>query len=487
MLNRRNFLVLSGLTAGGAVVTPALLRTSTVAGQADPPHHSQHPGGGSGGAVASVAVAPFSVRMPLLPTLRPVRSTRTTDIYEIAIQPANMNILPGLNTPGLTYGGGFVGPTIRTRTGRQVAVTYRNLLDMPANVHLHGGHVPASSDGHPMDLIQPGQARLYEYPNTQQGATLWYHDHAHHMEAEHVYRGLHGFYVIEDEDERHLRLPDGNHDVPIMIRDAQFDDTGALVYGNPALRTTILVNGRPQPYFPVDARKYRFRLLNASNEGTFRLNLGNAGMTQIASDGGLLSAPVPRDEIALSAGERVEIVIDFSRYPVGTQLVLADGTRGPVLRFDVVRRADDRSRLPDVLRPLPPLPPATNQRDVVFSFDLTGPAPVGLINGKPYDPARDDFRIKRGTTEIWRVTNADTEFGFMHNFHMHLAQFRVLDRDGKPPTLDDAGRKDTVFVAPGSTVRVQATFDTYLGRYAYHCHFLEHSSVGMMAQMEIIP
>jgi FtsP/CotA-like multicopper oxidase with cupredoxin domain len=159
-----------------------------------------------------------------------------------------------------------------------------------------------------------------------------------------------------------------------------------------------------------------------------------------------------------------------------------------VLRFDVVRTAADDSRVPSTLRPLPALPPATVTRDVRFSFDISGPVPVGLVNGKEFDPNRVDFAIKRGTTEIWNVTNADPiEWGADHNFHLHLVQFRVLSRDGGPPSQDDMGRKDTVHLPPGKSVRVQATFGDFTGRYVFHCHLLEHSSLGMMAQLEIQP
>lgn len=423
--------------------------------------------------------------MPVPQVQNPVESKDNTDIYRIPIKQVNVEILPGLTTTMLGYGGRFGGPTIRARTGRRQLITYQNQHTAPVNVHLHGGNVPAASDGHPMDLIQPGASRTYEYPNRQQGATLWYHDHSHHTEAEHVYRGLHGFYLIEDPAEASLGLPSGEFDVPIMIRDAQFDEKGNLVYGFPGDRNVILANGKPQPYFRVAARKYRFRLLNCSSERTFRLRLGGAEMIQIGSDGGLLPAPVSRTDLGLGPGERTEIVVDFSRNKIGDQLVLTDET-GPVLRFDVTRPVIDRSRVPAVLRPLPTLPATRINREVSFSFDLAGD-PIGLVNGRPYDPNRNDFVVKRGTTEIWRITNADGEFGFPHNFHMHLVQFRVLDRDGRPPTPDDAGLKDTVPIPPGTSVRVQATFNSdYLGRYVYHCHFLEHSGLGMMAQMEIV-
>lgn len=435
---------------------------------------------------ATAAPARWTRPMPVPREARPVRAADGADVYRIPIQPARAELLPGLLTPVRTYAGEFIGPTIRARTGRPVRVTYTNRLDVPSNVHLHGGHNPVADDGYPLDVIAPGGSRTYTYANRQQGATLWSHDHAHHLEAENVYRGLHAFYLLDDDAESGLGLPGGAFDVPILLRDAELDAAGALVYpGEPAKRTTVLTNGVVAPYFKVAARKYRFRLLNGAIERTFRLTLGGAAMTQIASDGGLLPAPVRRSEIVLSSAERAEVVIDFSKHPVGSHLVLQD-VSGPVLRFDVTRTAPDPSRVPATLRPLPALPPATVEREVVLKFDMTGD-PVGLVNGRPYDPARVDVRIKRGTTEIWTVRNDDVDLAAAHNFHLHLEQFRVLERNGGPPNPDDRGRKDTVFLAPGETVRIQTTFTDHLGTYVYHCHFPEHSVLGMMAQMRIVP
>jgi len=489
MINRRRLLTVGGLTAGGVVGGVLLLppgpKAASGPGTAE---HAVHIPGltpVAGTRTASPTVTPFSRRMPVPAELTP-RRRDGVDVYQIPIKAAETEILAGHPAAVRTYGGSFIGPTIRAKTGTPVRVTFANQLDVPANVHLHGGHVPQNSDGHPMDTIAPGQSRNYDYPNSQQGATLWYHDHSHHLEAENCYKGLHGFYIIDDPAEAGLGLPTGEFDVPIMLRDVQLDANGALVWPSiPPDRTTILANGVITPNFPVAARKYRFRLLNAGNESILRLKLGGLQMTQIASDGGLLSAPVTRTEIVLGSAERVDIVVDFSQQPIGSKFVLQDAT-GPVLRFDVTRTAVDRSRVPARLRALPALRTATVERDVTMRFDLSGPEPIGLVNERPYDPDRIDFRIKRGTTEIWRITNTDTEFGIPHTFHMHLEQFRVLDRDGAPPGLDDAGRKDTVFVNAGETVRVQVTFTEFLGKYAFHCHFTDHSAIGMMAQMEIV-
>jgi spore coat protein A, manganese oxidase len=486
MLNRRRLLTVGGL-AGGALLIPAVRGRTPDAGPAPRQAAAPHGHGVTDTAAAvKPAVTPFSVPMPLMPQARPNARSSDTDFYSIPIQPGTADILPGLNTPVLTYGGDFLAPVIRARSGRGVRAAFRNQLEHPTNIHLHGGHTRAAHDGHPMDLIAPGATREYEYDNTQQGASLWYHDHSHHTEAEHVYRGLAGFYLVDDPAENHLGLPSGEYDVPIMLRDAQFDAKGGLVMIDPFAPSTLLANGKPQPYFQVAARKYRFRLLNAALEYTFALTLDGVTMTQVGSDGGLLSGPLTREKVTLTPGERVDIVVDFSRVPVGSQVVLSDDKGAAVLRFDVARTARDSSDLPPVLRPMPDTRSATTEREVVLSSQISETSATGLINGKPFDPERVDFRVRRGSTEIWRIVNGDGDFGFLHNLHTHLVHFRALDRDGAPPTADDAGLKDTIAIPPGKSVRVRMTFPNRLGRYMFHCHFLAHSAIGMMAQMEVV-
>lgn len=436
-------------------------------------------------AVDALSPAPFSVRMPVPRELRPVSRAGGVDRYHLAVRQGTDELLPGVRTAVLGYDGQYVGPTIRARVGRPVEVTLTNELDQPANAHLHGGHTSSASDGFPMDLLDPGASRVLHYPNRQRGTTLWYHDHSHGTEAELVYRGMHGFYILDDDEEADLRLPDGPYDVPVMLTDAHFDATGALIYSPQDVpnRNTILVNGRPQPYYPVAARKYRFRVLNASNMRMFDLSLGGRPMTQIASDGGLLPEPLVRNDIALDPAERADIVIDFAEYPIGSRVILNDAVAGPVLRFDVTGHAPDHSRVPDRLRGLPPIATPTVAREFVLS---TNPLPT--INGKAFDPDRVDLTIRRGTTEVWRIVNrAADNRDETHDFHIHLVQFRVLDRDGKPPLPGENGLKDTVTVPPDSSVRVVPTFTDFLGKYVYHCHMLEHSAYGMMGRMDIVP
>ncbi|WP_207926968.1 multicopper oxidase family protein [Actinocrispum wychmicini] len=449
-------------------------------------------GVGNARPAAVPALPPFSVPLRIPPVARPDRQDATTDYYRVRMAETQAEVYPGLQTKVLTYNGQFPAATIVAKRGRRAVVTQYNGTSRPTAVHLHGAHLPRKDDGHPMDLVEAGQERVYEYPNTQPGATLWYHDHAHHTEAEQVYRGLAGLYVLDDEAEHDLGLPDGEYDVPLMLRDAQFDPAGQLVFvlAGFAGRQTLLVNGRPQPYFEVAARKYRFRLLNCSNDRTFRLRLSdNRPFQLIGSDSGLLPAPVTVTDFDLSPGERVEAVVDFAPYEIGAQVTLTNDlaeveSAKSVMRFDIARTAADHSRVPPTLRPLPDLGEATVERHILMRVNL-GATISSLLDDKVYDPNRIDQRVKLGTTEIWTITNTDVQAGIPHNMHLHLEQFQVLDRDGKPVTGHETGLKDTVLVPAGGNVRIKVRFTDHPGLFVYHCHMLDHSALGMMGQMEI--
>ncbi|MFJ8040389.1 multicopper oxidase family protein [Kitasatospora sp. NPDC096147] len=491
MLSRRNVLKTGVLTTG---VVGAAGLASPVLGRRDA--EAAEPAGGAGPeAIGAPAVIPqFAVPLTVPPVLSPLLSSGTTDYYLMTMKKLSKEVVPGKRTELLGYNGLVPGPTIRARKGRRVVIRQTNLLDTPVSVHLHGAEVPVDSDGAPMDTIAPGGSKVYTYPNNQPAAPLWIHDHAHHHESEHVYRGLSSVYLIGDDNEQSLGLPSGPYDVPLVIRDGRYDENGQLVYimDDFRNRTTITVNGSPWPYLRVAARKYRFRVLNSANTRFLSLRLSNGGtFTQIGVDGGLLEAPHETAVLPVSPGERADVVIDFSRYPVGTQLVL-ENTLGPgpveqvgkVMRFDVVRTASDDSTVPARLATLPTPLPATVSRSFVLRMDEDGRAePQAYINGRSFDQARIDVRIPWGSTEVWTVSNANTTAP--HNFHLHLVQFRVLERNGQPPAPGEAGLKDTVRVLAGETVKLLISFRSYRGVYAYHCHMFDHGAMGMMGQMEI--
>jgi spore coat protein A len=134
-------------------------------------------------------------------------------------------------------------------------------------VHLHGGHVPPESDGYPENTFLPGAQMTNGYPNNQDAATLWYHDHAMGITRLNVLMGLAGFYIIRDAVEAALGLPGGDYEIPIAIQDRSFNADGSFKY--PAMWITSsrqdLVSGR-LAYLHVN-QAYRFRVLNSCNSG----------------------------------------------------------------------------------------------------------------------------------------------------------------------------------------------------------------------------
>ncbi|MGI6084373.1 MAG: multicopper oxidase family protein, partial [Acetivibrionales bacterium] len=153
-------------------------------------------------------------------------------------------------------------------------------------------------------------------------------------------------YIIRSEKERDLNLPSGVYEIPLIIQDKSFNEDGSLFYpkniDNPPptypevsitpgfAGDTIIVNGKAWPCLDVERRKYRFRILNGSNERFYRMKLSSGQMfIQIGSDGGLLQKPVWLEEITMAPSERVDCIIDFTDQPVGTSITLTNTARTP--------------------------------------------------------------------------------------------------------------------------------------------------------------
>jgi spore coat protein A len=179
------------------------------------------------------------------------------------------------------------------------------------------------------------------------------------------------------------------------------------------------------------------------------------------------------------------VVVDFSRYPVGTEVTLknlrGEGRTSDVMRFVVARGEKEESSVPERLAPDLDFPdPDDVEVTRRFQFIAGVGGGMSAINWKGFDPGRIDARPRLGSTEIWEIF-ADPS----HPFHMHLVHFKVLSRDGGPPVPYDAGWKDTVSLEGGS-VRVLTKFEGWRGKYVFHCHNLEHEDMMMMANFEVV-
>jgi spore coat protein A len=429
-----------------------------------------------------------------------------------------------------------LAPLIEMRSGRQVAVEWVNQLpmkhflpvdfslhgcghDLPevrACVHLHGGRTPTKDDGYPEDWFVPGQSRRCHYPLEQDGATLWYHDHAMGLNRLNIYAGLLGMAIVRDRFEDELGLPSGKYEVPLILTDRSFTAEGQLFYpssGDPDhpwvpefSGDCMLINGKVRPYFEVEPRLYRLRVLNGSNSRFFALALsGGQPFYQIGSDQGLLSAPVLRRSIYLAPAERADLLVDFSDLS-GQHVQLLDGVVG-ILEFRVAPSASRGSvptAIPRTLRTVTRTDESSAVRTRTITLneyvDKVGNSMVMLLNQKHWhEPVTETPRL--GTTEIWEFVNLTED---THPMHLHLVRFQILDRrvfdvflyrnnkgirylaGAVAPEANEAGWKDTVQCPPGMITRIIVRFDGYAGRYLYHCHILEHEANDMMRPFEVI-
>jgi FtsP/CotA-like multicopper oxidase with cupredoxin domain len=260
------------------------------------------------------------------------------------------------------------------------------------------------------------------------------------------------------------------------------------------LGDTLFVNGAATPYLQVANRRYRFRILGAANRRAFSLRLADRGpITVIGSDGGLLEAPVSQESLLILNGERWDVVIDFSRYAVGSSVILHNiraedqgqvftNPLPEVLRFDIVRDEPDPSTAPARLAAVERLQPEDSMLTRRFVLDFTDGH--WTINGRTFDPARVDVAPRLGTTEIWEWENRSD---FPHDLHLHLVQFQILlASDGPPPPLR-RGWKDTQRIPPHAINSLIVPFEGYTGRYVFHCHMLEHAEHMMTGQFEVVP
>jgi FtsP/CotA-like multicopper oxidase with cupredoxin domain len=345
-----------------------------------------------------------------------------------------------------------------------------------------------------------------------------------------------------------LRLPSGSakdwgnldYDVNLMLADKAFDQDGQLYFDlfnfdTGFLGDVVTTNLAYNPYFEVERRKYRFRILNASPSRFFKVALANASgsaqsIIQIANDGNLLPAPATLAALdQLGTGERYDIVIDFSNYRLGDKLHLVnlaehrDGRRpaknlslatalsgtsldpgvGRFLEFRIVRdpAKPDNSRVPGVMIPNPDLSsiPVARERTFVFSDEARrrrGTNPVTLGRG-PWGISTDGGatlaanygRIsaapKFGSREVWHLINDEDDWD--HPIHIHFEEGQILARGGEDTRVSPAeqGRKDVYRLHPEGTVTITMQFRDWGGMFMEHCHNTVHEDNAMLLRWEI--
>ena len=393
--------------------------------------------------------------------------------------------LGGTNiTTSWTYNNSLPGPSIKANRGDSVSVLFQNNLPEESIIHWHGMLVNTQNDGHPKFAVPAGSSYQYNYKIKNRAALNWYHPHPDMLTGRQVYNGLAGAFIINDAEEAALNLPSGNFEIPLVLRDATFDNSGNFKYsatGGGMFGNTALVNGTIRPYLDVQRAVYRFRILCGTNARVFNLTLtGGLALRLIGNDGGLLPVSSTQSQITVSSGERLDILIDFRSVPNGTNILLQDASEGwELLQFRV--NSPSVINYTGSLSPVSVVVPLANP-DTTRTFSFDG---MSRINGLQYNMERIDWTSRFNHVERWIfISNGNGP----HMAHVHGASFQVIARSGGRGQVFawETGWKDVVLVDNNETVTILIRFDEYAGEYLMHCHNLEHGDMGMMANFLVV-
>jgi FtsP/CotA-like multicopper oxidase with cupredoxin domain len=510
--------------------------------------------------------------------------TRMAANPNVIVHPA----LPAQTLWGFNLGGADLntdpaispGPVIVTRYGTPALVRRFNQLP-PAgenggfgvpevSTHLHNFHSAPDSDGGPCDPVQQRfffRGQYYDYFYNMQfagwGSThppngdirealgfLWYHDHRVDHTAENTYKGLVGFhFAFNDFDTGNensgFRLPSfPQFDIPLGLADKLFDPTtGLLAFDtfnfDGLLGDQFLVNGKIQPFFEVQKRRYRFRVLDFGPSRFYQLFLTNPdNLSQsipfwvIANDGNLLPRPIEVTSHRLSVAERVDVIVDFAKIAARfgnpsrirlenrleqlngqgpTDRILAAGQGDQLMEFRLVGGAVvDNSFDPEpVSHPRVPasaddcvfdpicLPDISNVRPRItreFDFDRDRDG-QWIINGKLMDCTRFRFTVQRNSAERWIIKNSSRN-DWQHPIHIHLEEHRILSRTENRSTRShntvpiepgdvEFSRKDVLRLGFDDEVEILMQFRDFRGGYPLHCHNTIHEDHQMMLLWDV--
>jgi bilirubin oxidase len=477
-----------------------------------------------------ISISKFATAQQYNPLWIPDTLVGTT--FNLAIKDTFKQIRhTGNQTITASFNGNFWGPTLIFKKGDVVHMNIQNKLNDSTTVHWHGFHLPAVMDGGPHQIIPPGTTWQPFWKVTNNAATYWYHPHLHEMTEEQITKGLGGLIIVRDSFEATLPLPRtySLDDIPLVLTDRKFTATNQFSiapYGD-----SLLTNGVMSAEYNVPAQVVRFRFLNAAIERSYNIGFSdNRTFYVICSDGGLLNAPVAVTRYLLHAGERIEILANFSTqagqavdlkaFNSTLTNAIAGGenfTNGPfasalgrkdfnLLHLTIGAATTNAiTAIPTTLanNVLLSATSATITRHLTISDStgVTSPVILGpnafVINHKLFNINQNEYKVPIGNTEIWEITSSS---GFGHPFHIHDVEFNILSVNGVAPVAAQAGWKDVVFI-PGKTgggpmgggtntvVKFIARFEDFadsLHPFMFHCHISLHEDEGMMGQFVVV-
>lgn len=431
--------------------------------------------------------------------------------FDLSLASSSKQMQPGAKSATYGYNGSeFWGPTLFMTKGDPVKINLANKLAEDTTTHWHGFHIPADMDGGPHQVVAAGATWSPSFQVKNRAATYWYHPHMHETTQKQMNLGAGGFIIVQDAQEATLALPRtyGVDDIPLMLTSRSFGADNTIdtktIYGD-----VLFTNGTPKAEASLPAQVVRFRILNAEIERAYNLGFADGRIFHvIATDGGLVNAPVPVTRLIMSPGERYEILVDLSKDAVGSAATMqsfnsgfslgfpggepaSSGAFGSLLNnktFDVLRIVVSASTSGGVTSVPPALADnkywsakdATNTRSIAITDH--GPGSPFSFDNAGYAMATINQTVRLDTVEAWKITNGHT---FGHSFHIHDVQFAIVSRSTGPVLDYEKGWKDTFYIQVNETVSFIAKFDDFVSNdhpFMYHCHMSNHEDEGLMGQ-----
>ncbi|WP_200339749.1 multicopper oxidase family protein [Rhodovibrio sodomensis] len=411
------------------------------------------------------------------------------------------------------YNASIPGPIIRVDQGQPFRVRLTNGLSQATTLHCHGLRLRNAMDGVPgltQSPTAPGETFDYEITAPDAG-TFWYHPH--YQSSEQVARGLYGLLIVDERDplpvDREILLVvDDWRVTPQGLLDTDsFGSLGDRSHGG-RFGNMLTVNGEIRPRFQLRrGERARVRMCNTANARPMTFAFPGHDVTLLALDG----QPVAPEEllgaeIALAPGQRADLLLDCNG-PDGSSAQIHEVSTGQAMLAAHLDYADTplRERAPTSKLALPanPLPEPNPLDGHVIDLVMEGGAMGGMRQAR-YQGQMQSMRALADAGQFWafngEIGTLGTSLGtvalgrtvhltihndtaFAHAMHLHGHHFRVIARNGQSVRAEPW--RDTELVPRGERLTLAFVADNP-GKWALHCHMLEHAASGMMAHFEVV-
>lgn len=423
------------------------------------------------GALSTLPASALAKERPAL-KIPPLMDIGRGKPVRLDLRPAQTQFDKGKLVDVWGVNGQYLAPTVRVKSGDFVKLIYLNNLPQKISINIQGLQAPTEMIGSVHRNLEPKSSWSPIVSINQKACSCWYHADTMLNSAFQLYRGLAGFWLIEDEQSKKANLPNkyGVNDIPLILQDQLLNKEGVQVLDKNTpqfVGKRLFVNGQESPYFNVPRGWVRLRLLNASLSRAYDLRLDtDKPLYLIATGLGMLAEPLEMESIHLAPNERAEVLVDLSE---GKTTSLISGQKRDIF-YKIGQIFSNNDELIDnvilelrpegmaaVVNTKPSLPEfsldefnlkiSQERRFAIRPFD-------NLINQNRFDPKRIDFTATKGSIERWYL-NSDQAVGFT----LQGAKFIIETQNRQAFPIKQLAWRDTIWLEANQETTILVRFD----------------------------